>query len=114
MTIPSAGVDRAHYHGWEGRLRSPWFGALAVARVALWQILRRKLYWIVIALGLTHFLLIFALVFFAAQVDANAGAAKMVEKAPPGAGQKQRGGNAYGPGGWVLGLANFAPQPGEG
>lgn len=119
---PRAGIDRAHYHGWHGPLRSPWLGALAVARVALWQIFRRKLYWIVIALGLLHFLLIFALVFFVAQIEVNAGAAGMSEQGPPSA-----TGNAYGPprqeqqrrpGGraaaWILNLADFTPQPGHG
>src|SRR5436305_10436778 len=103
MTVSPAGIDRAHYHGWQGPLRSPWFGALAVARTALWQIFRRKLYWLVIALGLTHFLLIFAVVFFAAQVEANTGGPKVVEKAGAGGtdekpGVKSRARRAEGPG----------------
>jgi ABC-2 type transport system permease protein len=119
LTASRAGIDRAHYHGWHGPLRSPWLGALAVARVALWQIFRRKLYWLVIALGLMHFLLIFAVVFFAAQVEANTGGAKVPEQAPADApgekpGEKQRAGRAYGAGAWILGLANFTPQPGDG
>ncbi len=120
MPPSSAGIDRAHYHGWHGRLRSPWLGALAVARVALWQIFRRKLYWIVIALGLMHFLLIFALVFFVAQIEANAGATGIAEKAPTsapapghayGEQQRPRGGR---PAAWILNLADFTPQPGNG
>jgi ABC-type transport system involved in multi-copper enzyme maturation permease subunit len=91
---------------------------LAVARVALWQIFRRKLYWIVIALGLTHFLLIFALVFFVAQIEANAAATGIAEKAPaaPAAGpwtppgQRPRSRAAA----WILNLADFTPQPGNG
>src|SRR5207253_1685969 len=119
MSSPSAGIDRAHYHGWRGRLRSPWFGALAVARVALWQIFRRKLYWLVIALGLAHFLLIFAVVFVAAQVEANAGGAKVADKAPPPVaaekpGEKSRSRRPEGLGAWILGLASFTPQPGDG
>jgi ABC-type transport system involved in multi-copper enzyme maturation permease subunit len=113
MSLSSAGIDRAHYHGWQGRLRSPWWGAVSVARVALWQIFRRKLYWIVIALGLVHFLLIFALVFFAAQIDAGAGA-KLGEQAAAKSANGKRARRADGPGNWILNQANFAPQPGNG
>jgi ABC-type transport system involved in multi-copper enzyme maturation permease subunit len=110
MLRSSSGIDRAHYHGWQGRLRSPWWGALSVARVALWQIFRRKLYWIVIALGLAHFLSIFALVFFAAQLEANAGA-KIAAQAPDASPAGKRARRAEGPGSWILGIANFTPQP---
>jgi ABC-type transport system involved in multi-copper enzyme maturation permease subunit len=117
LTASRAGIDRAHYHGWHGRLRSPWLGALAVARVALWQIFRRKLYWIVIALGMFHFLLIFALVFFVAQIEANATAAGIGEKSqasapgqPASERQRPRGRAAA----WVLNMADFTPQPGHG
>lgn len=50
-------IDIAHYHGWQGRLRSPWLASLAIVRVALVQVFRRKAYWLVLALGLIHFLL---------------------------------------------------------
>ena len=36
------GIDIAHYHGWEGKLRSPWWGSLAIVRVAMLQVFRRK------------------------------------------------------------------------
>lgn len=51
------GIDRAHYHGWQGPLRSPWQASLAMVRVALLQVFRRKLYWVVLAVGLAQFLL---------------------------------------------------------
>jgi ABC-2 type transport system permease protein len=50
------GIDTAHYHGWHGRLRSPWFGSLALVRLALVQVFRRKLYWLVLLIGLGQFL----------------------------------------------------------
>ncbi|HEV7223900.1 MAG TPA: hypothetical protein VGN42_14425 [Pirellulales bacterium] len=49
-------IDIAHYHGWRGSLRSPWLASLAIVRVALMQVFRRKAYWLVLALGLGHFL----------------------------------------------------------
>lgn len=50
-------IDIARYHGWRGALRSPWIASLAIVRVALVQVFRRKAYWLVLALGLIHFLL---------------------------------------------------------
>lgn len=61
------GIDTAHYHGWHGRLRSPWFGCLAIIRVALMQLFRRKLYWVVLGLGLLHFLMCFAIIYVQTQ-----------------------------------------------
>jgi hypothetical protein len=62
-------LDRAHYHGWHGKLRSPWRGTLAIVRVSLMQVLRRKAYWFVIAMGLLLFLIYFALIYIATQLD---------------------------------------------
>lgn len=62
-------LDRAHYHGWHGKLRSPWRGSLAIVRVSLLQVLRRKSYWFVIGLGLLLFLMYFALIYIATQLD---------------------------------------------
>ena len=57
------GLDRANYHGWQGRLESPWWACLAMVRVALLQVFRRKLYWIVLAVGLGQFLLFFSVIY---------------------------------------------------
>ncbi len=67
-TASSAGVDKAHYHGWRGKLRTPWIGCLAIVRVALLQVFRRKSYWFVIGLGLLSFLTFFALIYIATQL----------------------------------------------
>lgn len=50
------GIDNAHYHGWHGTLASPWIGCLAMVRVGLLQVFRRKTYWVVLALGVLNFL----------------------------------------------------------
>ncbi len=57
------GIDTAHYHGWSGPLRSPWFACLAIVRVALLQVFRRKSYWVVLALGLLNFLLFWSIIY---------------------------------------------------
>lgn len=50
------GIDIARYHGWNGRLRWPWVACLAIVRVALLQVFRRKSYWLILGLGLAQFL----------------------------------------------------------
>lgn len=57
------GIDQARYHSWEGHLRSPWLASLAIVGVAVRQVLRRKFYWIVLALGLTQFLLFWSIIY---------------------------------------------------
>lgn len=61
-------IDVAHYHGWFGVLRSPWMASLAIVRVALIQVFRRKAYWLVLALGLSHFLLVWTAIYIFNQV----------------------------------------------
>jgi ABC-2 type transport system permease protein len=61
-------LDVAHYHGWPRATIAPWRASLAIARVGLVQVFRRKAYWIVLALGLVHFLLIWSLIWFVTQV----------------------------------------------
>ncbi len=61
-------IDLAHYHRWEGRLRGPWYSALAVTRATLRQVFRRKVFWILLALGMLNFLLYFALIYAGTQL----------------------------------------------
>lgn len=61
-------IDVAHYHRWPRATVAPWRASLAIARVGLVQVFRRKAYWIVLALGLVHFLLIWSLIWFVTQV----------------------------------------------
>jgi hypothetical protein len=61
------GIDNAHYYGWEGKLHSPWWATLAIVRVALLQVFRRKSYWLVIALGVFQFLLFWVIIYVLTQ-----------------------------------------------
>lgn len=63
------GLDKAHYHGWQGPLHSPWISCLSIVRVALVQVFRRKLYWLVIGLGLLHFVFYWAIIYGVTQVQ---------------------------------------------
>lgn len=68
------GIDTARYHGWRGELRSPWLGCLALVRVSLLQVFRRKIYWFVLALGLLNFLFFWVVIYVTTQFPAAKGA----------------------------------------
>ncbi len=53
----SAGL--LHYRPWQGHFRQPLWSVWPIARVALGMIFRRKLFWVMYALGLMIFLLFF-------------------------------------------------------
>lgn len=61
------GINNAHYYGWEGKLHSPWWATLAIVRVALLQVFRRKSYWLVIALGIFQFLMYWIIIYVLTQ-----------------------------------------------
>lgn len=61
------GLDNAHYHGWHGRLHSPWWACFSIVRVALLQVFRRRSYWVVIGLGLLNFLLFWSVIYAVTQ-----------------------------------------------
>jgi len=63
------GIDLARYHRWQGNLESPWVATLAIVRVAMLQIFRRKSYWIVLALGMLNFLSFWAAIYLVTQFD---------------------------------------------
>lgn len=63
------GIDIAHYHGWHGRLHSPWLACLALVRVGLLQVFRRKLYWLVLFIGLAQFLLYWSIIYGVTQIN---------------------------------------------
>jgi ABC-2 type transport system permease protein len=112
----SAGIDTLHYHPWRGRLRPPWFGVWAIARVSALQIFRRKLYWLALGLGLMIFLLYFALIFIAAQLESGTGEITLGEpgaRAAPATPAKKVVDERRGIRNWLMTQVNFSPHPGE-
>jgi ABC-2 type transport system permease protein len=61
-------IDQARYHGWEGRLRTPWVACGAIVRVALVQVFRNKAYWLVLALGAFRFLAFWSIIYAVTQL----------------------------------------------
>src|SRR5438128_12134478 len=53
------GPSLLHYRGWTGEFRGPLWAVFAIARVALSQVLRRKLFWVLYAFGLLFFFMFF-------------------------------------------------------
>lgn len=61
-------LEQAGYRPWKGQLRSPWWGVLAIVRIALTLIIRRWLFWILLGLGLMNFLFHFAFIYLRATI----------------------------------------------
>jgi hypothetical protein len=61
-------IDQAHYHGWQGRLQSPWTSCIAIVRVALVQVLRNKAYWLLLALGALRFVAFWSIIYAVTQL----------------------------------------------
>lgn len=59
-------LEGAGYRTWQGRLQSPWWGVLSIVRISLALILRRWLFWILLALGAMNFLYHFAFIYLKA------------------------------------------------
>lgn len=62
-------VDAGHYRGWHGRLRPPIAACTAVVRTALRQLFRRKIYWVVLALGLGQFIVYASVIYGLTQMQ---------------------------------------------
>lgn len=65
------GIDSAHYHAWNGKLRMPWRATAAVARTTLSQALRRKAYWFIYLAGIAQFLVYWAIIYMLTQTDVS-------------------------------------------
>ncbi len=61
-------IDQAHYHGWQGQLRTPWSACAAIVRVAVIQVIRNKAYWLLLALGLLRFLAFWSIIYAVTQL----------------------------------------------
>ena len=53
------GPNLLHYRGWTGQFHGPGRAVFAIARIALSQVLRRKLFWVLYAFGLLFFCMFF-------------------------------------------------------
>lgn len=61
-------IDQARYHGWQGRLRTPWTACAAIVRVALVQVFRTKAYWLLLFLGALRFLAFWSIIYAVTQL----------------------------------------------
>jgi ABC-type transport system involved in multi-copper enzyme maturation permease subunit len=73
-----------HYRPWQGTFRSPAASVWPIMRTALGMMLRRKIFWVLYALGMINFLLFFIGQYLMAYADgaAGAGAAKAGQVKP--------------------------------
>jgi hypothetical protein len=61
-------IELIGYRGWHGELQSPWKTCWPIVRTSLMLVLRRKIFWLLLGLGLVHFLFSFALIYVKAQL----------------------------------------------
>lgn len=62
-------IDAGHYRSWNGKLRAPLAASTAVARTALRQLFRRKIYWVVLAVGLGQFIVYASVIYGLTQMQ---------------------------------------------
>jgi ABC-type transport system involved in multi-copper enzyme maturation permease subunit len=53
------GASLLHYRPWRGRFHRPAWAVWPIARISLWMIFRRKMFWVLYALGLLIFFMFF-------------------------------------------------------
>lgn len=63
------GIDAAHYHAWDGKLRSPWQATAALVRTTLLQVVRRRAYWFIYFIGISQFLVYWAVIYALTQIE---------------------------------------------
>jgi ABC-2 type transport system permease protein len=61
-------IDQAHYHGWQGRLLTPWSACAAIVRVAILQVIRGKAYWLLLAFGMLRFMAYWSIIYAVTQL----------------------------------------------
>ena len=73
-------LDDARYRGWSHRLQPSWFGCWPIARTGLLLVLRRKIFWGLLALAALDFLFLFATIYLKAQITTqNPGIRRFVD-----------------------------------
>jgi ABC-type transport system involved in multi-copper enzyme maturation permease subunit len=74
-------LEAIRYRGWSERLRPSWLACWPIARTGLVLILRRKIFWLLLAVALLHFLFLFAVIYLKAQiVSQNPQLARFVDR----------------------------------
>jgi ABC-type transport system involved in multi-copper enzyme maturation permease subunit len=74
-------VDVGGYRGWTARLRPAWVTLGPIALTGLRLLLRRKLFWMLLAVSLVQFLFLFALIYARFQLPLeNPGFARFIEQ----------------------------------
>ena len=77
----ATGLESIRYRGWSEHLRPAWLAIWPIATTGLRLVLRRKLYWLILALGLFHFLFFFAVIYLKWQIRVeNPGFAQFVDR----------------------------------
>jgi len=64
-------IESSGYRGLSDALRPHWWACWPIARTGVLLVLRRKLFWLLLALALVNFLFIFALIYLKAQISAE-------------------------------------------
>lgn len=73
-------LEMAGYRTWQGSPQSPWWSCLSIVRTGLGVVLRRKVFWILIGLGLLNFLFNFAFIYLKATLTVqNEGIARFLD-----------------------------------
>lgn len=74
-------LESTRYRGWSGGLRPSWLACWPIARTGLLLVLRRRIFWLLLGLGLLNFLFVFATIYLKAQVASqNPGLARFVNQ----------------------------------
>jgi ABC-type transport system involved in multi-copper enzyme maturation permease subunit len=63
------GLNTLGYRPWQGTLRGSWVSPWPISRIALQMVFRRKLFWLLYALGLFNFLVFFGGIYLFYQID---------------------------------------------
>jgi ABC-2 type transport system permease protein len=73
-------LEEIRYRGWSDRLRPGWFAVWPIARTGLLLVLRRKVFWVLLALAALDFLFLFATIYLKAQITTqNPGLRRFVD-----------------------------------
>lgn len=62
-------LDAGRYHAWHGLRRPPWRAAGAILRTTVLQLVRRKAYWIILAMGLGQFIVYASVIYALTQMQ---------------------------------------------